>query len=87
MANVTIYTGPYCPYCNMAKQFLKQQGVEEYEEIRIDQYPGAMAEMQARSGRRTIPQIFIGQTHVGGFTDLYALHERGELDALLQQSE
>lgn len=84
MARITMYTGPYCPYCNMAKQFFKQQGIDDIDEIRVDQYPGAMAEMQARSGRRTIPQIFIGQTHVGGFTDLYALHQRGGLEPLLR---
>lgn len=83
MQAVKIYTGPYCPYCTMAKQFLKSQGVNEIEEIRVDQNPAAYAEMQQTTGQRSVPQIFIGDTHVGGFTDLYGLHQKGELKDLL----
>ena len=83
MQAVKIYTGPYCPYCTMAKQFLKSQGVSEIEEIRVDQNPAAYAEMQQTTGQRSVPQIFIGATHVGGFTDLYGLHQQGGLKDLL----
>ncbi|MBF0804585.1 MULTISPECIES: glutaredoxin 3 [unclassified Neisseria] len=83
MQPITMYTGPHCPYCTMAKQFLKSQGIEEITEIRIDQNPAGYSEMQQRTGRRSVPQIFIGETHVGGFTDLYALHQKGRLKSLL----
>ncbi|MDO5070584.1 MAG: glutaredoxin 3 [Neisseria zoodegmatis] len=83
MQPVTMYTGPYCPYCTMAKQFLKSQGITEITEIRVDKNPADFAEMQQITGQRSVPQIFIGSTHVGGFTDLYAMHQRGELKALL----
>lgn len=69
----------------MAKQFLKQLGVTEIEEIRTDLLPDAFTEMQQITGQRTVPQIFIGNTHVGGFTDLYALHQKGGLQELLNQ--
>lgn len=85
MAHIKIYTGPYCPYCTMAKQFLRMQGVQEIEEIRVDASPAVFDEMQQLTGERSVPQIFIGETHVGGFTDLYALHQRGELAALLSE--
>ncbi|MDO4433543.1 MAG: glutaredoxin 3 [Alysiella sp.] len=84
MNQVTMYTGPYCPYCTMAKQFLKQLGVHEIKEIRVDSAPDVYAQMQQLSGQRSVPQIFIGKTHVGGFTDMYALHQKGELMPLLQ---
>ncbi|EGV38334.1 glutaredoxin 3 [Neisseria weaveri LMG 5135] len=67
----------------MAKQFLKSQGITEIEEIRVDRSPELFAEMQQITGQRSVPQIFIGETHVGGFTDLYALHNQGKLDELL----
>lgn len=85
MAHIKMYTGAYCPYCTMAKQFLKQLGVTEIEEIHTDLLPNAFAEMQQITGQRTVPQIFIGNTHVGGFTDLYALHQKGGLQDLLNQ--
>lgn len=85
MAHIKMYTGAYCPYCTMAKQFLKQLGVTEIEEIRTDLLPDAFTEMQQITGQRTVPQIFIGNTHVGGFTDLYALHQKGGLQELLNQ--
>ncbi|EGV35622.1 glutaredoxin 3 [Neisseria weaveri] len=81
--HIKMYTGPYCPYCTMAKQFLKSQGITEIEEIRVDRSPELFAEMQQITGQRSVPQIFIGETHVGGFTDLYALHNQGKLDELL----
>ncbi|KLT73073.1 glutaredoxin [Neisseria arctica] len=83
MQAIKMYTGPYCPYCTMAKQFLKSQGITEIEEIRVDQSPEKYAEMQQITGQRSVPQIFIGDTHVGGFTDLYNLHQKGELQDLL----
>ncbi|QEY26802.1 glutaredoxin 3 [Neisseria zalophi] len=83
MQHVKMYTGPYCPYCTMAKKLLNQQGVTDIEEIRIDQNPEDFNEMQQITGQRTVPQIFIGETHVGGFTDLHKLHQQGELQSLL----
>ncbi|MDO5073919.1 putative glutaredoxin [Neisseria animaloris] len=84
MQPVTMYTGPYCPYCTMAKKFLKSQGISEIKEIRVDHNPADYAEMQQITGQRSVPQIFIGSIHVGGFTDLYALHQRGDLKNLLE---
>lgn len=85
MVHVKMFTGPFCPYCGMAKQFLKQLGVEHIEEIAVDKDPAAFQEMQQTTGQRSVPQIFIGQTYVGGFTDMYALHQKGGLLPLLQQ--
>ncbi|SSY70744.1 glutaredoxin 3 [Alysiella crassa] len=86
MTKVTIFTGSFCPYCMMAKRLLKQVGVEDIEEINRDTHPDQFEQAIAGTGQRTIPQIFIGDTHVGGFTDLYALHQRGELLPLLQNN-
>ncbi len=83
MQPVKIYTTAVCPYCVQAKQVLKARGVEKLEEIRIDTDPAQRNEMMQRTGRRTVPQIFIGQTHVGGCDDLMALDARGGLLALL----
>ena len=83
MQAVTMYTGAFCPYCTMAKRLLHAAGVGHIDEIRVDASPEAFAEMQQLSGQRSIPQIFIGDTHVGGFTDLYGLHREGRLDSLL----
>lgn len=83
MQTVTMYTGAFCPYCTMAKKLLAAAGVTEIKEIRVDQNPADFAEMQQLSGQRSIPQIFIGDTHVGGFTDLYRLQQQGELNDLL----
>ena len=69
----------------MARQFLKQLGYADIEEIRVDKSPESYAEMQQITGQRSVPHIFIGTTHVGGFTDLYALHQRGELLPLLSE--
>lgn len=84
MNTVTMYTGPFCPYCTMAKRLLAEVGVENVEEIRVDEDPSLFAEMQQRSGRRSVPQIFVGDTHIGGFTDLHALHQQGGLMPLLE---
>jgi len=78
-----MYTTGVCPYCIRAKQFLKSKGVEQIEEIRIDIDPAARNLMMEVTGRRTVPQIFIGDTHVGGHDDLVALDGRGGLQPLL----
>jgi glutaredoxin 3 len=84
MQHVKMYTTAFCPYCVRAKQILKAKGVEDIEEIRVDTDPGARAVMMEITQRRTVPQIFIGQTHVGGCDDLMALDSRGGLVPLLQ---
>lgn len=83
MKQVTIYTKETCPYCTMAKNLLKQKGVAEFKEIRIDLDPTQKDKMIEITGRMTVPQIFIGETHVGGFDDLSALNKGGKLDELL----
>ena len=84
MQTVKMYTTAVCPYCIRAKQLLKARGVEQIEEIRIDQLPAERDQMMATTGRRTVPQIFIGSTHVGGCDDLVALDAKGGLMPLLQ---
>ena len=84
MQAVKMYTTAVCPYCIRAKQLLKARGVESIEEIRIDQNPVERNQMMAVTGRRTVPQIFIGTTHVGGCDDLVALDAQGGLLPLLQ---
>jgi glutaredoxin 3 len=79
-----MYTTAVCPYCVRAKQLLKARGVEHIEEVRIDLLPEERDRMMAMTGRRTVPQIFIGDTHVGGCDDLVALDSRGGLVPLLQ---
>ena len=83
MQAVKMYTTAVCPYCVRAKQILKSKGVEHIEEVRIDTDPTARAHMMESTGRRTVPQIFIGETHVGGYDDLAALDARGGLMPLL----
>lgn len=83
MSLVKIYLTASCPYCHQAKQLLKQRGVTELEEIRVDMQPAERQKMMDITGRRTVPQIFIGQTHVGGCDDLMALDGRGGLLPLL----
>lgn len=83
MAKVVMYTTLVCPYCVRAKALLKHKGIAEIEEIRIDTDDARRQEMMTRTGRRTVPQIYIGDTHVGGCDDLYALEHQGKLDALL----
>lgn len=79
---VTMYATGWCPYCSRARALLQRKGVS-VEEIDIEAAPEKRAEMQSRSGRRTVPQIFIGDHHVGGCDDLHALEDAGKLDALL----
>jgi glutaredoxin 3 len=86
MNAVRMYTTQVCPYCVRAKALLKQRGVAEIEEIRIDLDPAERERMVAATGRRTVPQIFIGETHVGGCDDLIALDQRGGLMTLLGQA-
>lgn len=83
MNPVKIYTTAVCPYCVQAKQILKARGVVQIEEIRVDTDPAQRLKMMELTGRRTVPQIFIGQTHVGGCDDLMALDARGGLMPLL----
>lgn len=83
MQTVKIYTTAVCPYCIQAKQMLKARGVVQLEEIRIDTDPAQRLKMMEITGRRTVPQIFIGQTHVGGCDDLMALDAQGGLLPLL----
>jgi glutaredoxin 3 len=84
MPAVKMYTTAVCPYCIRAKQLLNAKGVAQIEEIRIDTDPVARAHMMEITGRRTVPQIFIGDTHVGGCDDLVALDAKGGLVPLLQ---
>jgi glutaredoxin 3 len=86
MPVVKMYTTAVCPYCTRAKQILKSKGVEQIEEIRIDTDPAQRDHMMQMTGRRTVPQIFIGETHVGGCDDLMALDAKGGLMPLLQAS-
>ncbi|MCC7060646.1 MAG: glutaredoxin 3 [Burkholderiaceae bacterium] len=83
-ARVLMYRTASCPWCVRAEQLLSQRGVEQIEEVRIDLEPGQREAMIARTGRRTVPQIYIGEHHVGGFDDLAALDRAGGLLALLQ---
>jgi glutaredoxin 3 len=83
MQSVKMYTTAVCPYCIQAKKILKLKGVETIEEIRVDANPQERMKMMELTGRRTVPQIFIGQTHVGGCDDLMALDSAGGLVSLL----
>ncbi len=83
MQAVKMYTTEVCPFCIRAKALLKQRGVLAIDEVRIDLDPAERAHMMQITGRRTVPQIFIGDTHVGGCDDLVALDQRGELLPLL----
>jgi len=83
MADIVVYSSMFCPYCSMAKRLLEGKGVE-YEEVSVDWKSGTRKKMAERAhGRTTVPQIFIGDRHIGGFDDLYALDRKGELDPLL----
>jgi glutaredoxin 3 len=83
MAQITMYCTGVCPYCTMAERLLKRRGVENIEKIRVDIDPPKMAEMMERTGRRTVPQIYIDDFHVGGFDDLAELDQDGKLEPLL----
>ena len=82
MSHVTIYTTQHCPYCVSAKRLLSTKGITP-DEIDVEQSPRHLAEMLQRSQRRTVPQIFVGKVHVGGFDDLASLDRKGQLEALL----
>ncbi len=82
MARITMYTTGFCPYCVAAKNLLKTKG-KDWEEIRIDKERGKRDEMIERTQRRTVPQIFVGDTHVGGYDDMAALDKDGQLDELI----
>lgn len=86
MAAVLMYCTAGCPYCQAAERLFAEKGVADLTRIRVDVEPARRAEMTERSGRRTVPQIWIGARHVGGFDDLYELEQSGELDALLQST-
>lgn len=83
MPTVKMYCTAVCPYCSMAERLLNKKGVTQIEKIRVDLDPALMQEMMQITGRRTVPQIYIGEHHVGGFDDLSALDAGGELDPLL----
>ncbi|NBA94132.1 glutaredoxin 3 [Pseudomonas sp. R5(2019)] len=83
MVNVVVYSSDYCSYCIRAKQLLDAKGVA-FEEIKVDGKPQVRAEMSQKAGRTSVPQIWIGATHVGGCDDLFALERAGKLDALLK---
>ncbi len=85
-ARVVMYSTGVCPYCVMAERLLQAKGIEDIQKIRVDLEPKQRIEMMEKTGRRTVPQIYIGDTHVGGFDDLSALERQGKLDALLQGS-
>lgn len=78
-----MYSTAVCPYCQMAEKLLAAKGVRDIEKIRIDTDPARRAEMMEKTGRRTVPQIYVGDTHVGGYDDLAALDRAGGLDPLL----
>ena len=84
MVGVVMYATPWCPFCVRARRLLEKKR-KTWEEIDVDQSPERRGEMQERSGRNTVPQIWIGNRHVGGFEELLALDRAGELDALLEE--
>ena len=86
MKSVKVYTTPYCPYCVRAKRLLERKGVA-YQEVDVAADDEARAILAERTGRRTVPQIFIGDVHVGGSDDLHALEDQGKLDALLREAQ
>jgi glutaredoxin 3 len=84
MPEVTMYGTQNCPFCRRAEELLKTKGVDNLKKIAVDRDPELLQTMMARTGRRSVPQIFIGEVHVGGYDDLAALDRAGRLDALLQ---
>ena len=83
MAKILMYSTAVCPYCARAEQLLARKGVTDIEKVRVDLEPERRAEMMQKTGQRTVPQIYIGATHVGGCDDLYELDRQGKLDRLL----
>jgi glutaredoxin 3 len=86
MARVLIYSTASCPYCQAADRLLERKGVQDIERVRVDLEPGRRAEMQQKSGRNTVPQIWIGGRHVGGSDELHDLEDSGKLDELLAKA-
>jgi glutaredoxin 3 len=84
VAKVLMYSTAVCPFCERAEKLLNSKGITEIEKIRVDLDPGIRQEMTRKTGRRTVPQIYIGDTHVGGFEELAALEHAGRLDSLLR---
>jgi glutaredoxin 3 len=84
VVKVLMYLTAACPFCHSAERLLADKGVRDIEKIRVDLQPARRAEMTQKSGRRTVPQIWIGERHVGGCDDLYALEREGKLDSLLK---
>ena len=82
-----MYSTAVCPYCQMAERLLRAKGVAAIDRIRVDLEPAKRAEMVQKTGRRTVPQIYIGDTHVGGFDELAALDHAGTLDELLRAAD
>ncbi len=85
MAKITMYSTAVCPYCVAAERLLRSKGVAEIDKIRVDLDPAQRALMMEKTGRRTVPQIYINETHVGGFDELSALEHAGKLEPLLAQ--
>jgi len=85
MAKVLMYTSAYCPYCTNAERLLHSKGVTEIEKVQVDTAPELKIAMMEKTGRRTVPQIYIGERHIGGFDDLRALDLAGGLDPLLAE--
>ena len=83
MPKVLMYSTAVCPFCVRAEQLLKRKGVTEIEKVRVDLEPERREEMMQKTGRRTVPQVYIGATHVGGCDELYELERQGKLDSLL----
>jgi glutaredoxin 3 len=83
MARVRMYTTAVCPFCQMAERLLREKGVAEIDKVRVDLDPEQRSEMMEKTGRRTVPQIYIGEIHVGGYDDLAALDRAGKLAPLL----
>ncbi|MBK7766597.1 MAG: glutaredoxin 3 [Sulfuritalea sp.] len=83
MPKVLMYSTAVCPFCVRAEQLLKRKGVTEIEKVRVDLEPERREEMMQKTGRRTVPQVYIGATHVGGCDELYELDRQGKLDSLL----
>lgn len=84
MAKITMYSTGVCPFCQMAERLLRSRGVSAIDKIRVDLEPERRVEMMEKTGRRTVPQIYIGETHVGGYDDLAALDRVGRLEEMLR---
>ncbi len=84
MPRITMYSTGVCPYCQMAERLLRAKGISAIDKVRVDLEPERRVEMMEKTGRRTVPQIYIGETHVGGYDELAALDRAGSLDELLE---